>query len=193
MGESLSLFKSRMPDHKLPLYIMKRVSRQLLQAVDFTHACGFAHTGIYLAQGTCSSLILFPNMSLRNILCELDETVIADYLKAIPKPHVLAKAPPNRPIPLTGMRAPVDVRNLNIRLADFGQAVSPSDRTKDHQGDRTMWAPEVVMGLPWDSKVDIWNVACLVSRPTLFIRELRCVYSLTQDTDLGGLREPLFL
>ena len=115
MGESLGLFKSRMPDHKLPLYILKRVSRQLLQALDYTHACGLAHTGIYLAEGTCSSLLLLPYVSLRYKPCELDGTVITLLLKAIPKPHVLVKVPQNRPVPSTGMRVLVDVRNLKIR------------------------------------------------------------------------------
>ena len=57
MGESLSFFQARMAGHKLPIYLMKRVSRQLLQALDYTHECGLIHTGTKLVSHLASLLI----------------------------------------------------------------------------------------------------------------------------------------
>lgn len=45
MGESLENFQAKMPDTKLPSVAMKRVTRQLLEALDYTHSCGIVHTG----------------------------------------------------------------------------------------------------------------------------------------------------
>jgi len=45
MGESLCHFQDRIPDRKLPLLPMKRVTWQLLEALDYIHSCGIIHTG----------------------------------------------------------------------------------------------------------------------------------------------------
>lgn len=64
------------------------------------------------------------------------------------------------------MAAPKDLeKDFNIRLADFGQAAYFPKRDGEHSEAQlpTMRAPEVVLGLPWDTKADIWNLACFVS------------------------------
>ena len=92
--------------------------------------------------------------------------MVAPYLKSVPKPQDLAQTQPDRPIPSTGMRAPADIKNFHIRLADFGQAEFSPESDKGHEAQlQTMRAPEIIMGLPWDSKVDIWNTACFMSGP----------------------------
>ncbi len=45
MGQSLEEFQDIFPGRKLPLVAMKRVTRQLLEALDYTHSCGIIHTG----------------------------------------------------------------------------------------------------------------------------------------------------
>ena len=101
----------------------------------------------------------------KNILCELDDTVIERYLKSVPSKRELARIKFDSPIPSTPMRPPKDVRNVNIRLADFGQACHYPQRDGDrHQGQLLlMRAPEVILGLPWGTQVDMWNAGCLVS------------------------------
>ena len=65
------------------------------------------------------------------------------------------------------MTAPRDIRNVNFRLADFGQACYYPRRDgddDDHEGQLIiMRAPEVILGLPWNTKAEMWNVGCFVS------------------------------
>lgn len=51
MGEPLGIFQNRLADKRLPLLLTKRVSRQLLHALDHIHSCGFVHTGRPLRVG----------------------------------------------------------------------------------------------------------------------------------------------
>lgn len=60
----------------------------------------------------------------------------------------------SRPIMRSGAGAPI--------LCDFGSAVvDEGEHTEDIQPN-AFRAPEVILGVPWTSAVDIWNVACMV-------------------------------
>lgn len=48
MGESVGYFLNRLPNKRTPLSLAKRISRQLLQALDHVHSCGIVHTGMHL-------------------------------------------------------------------------------------------------------------------------------------------------
>ncbi len=113
----------------------------------------------------CAYLLESTDIYDKNILCELDESVVQQYLQEVPKAGELAKLGPEAIIRSTRMRARKDPeRNFNIRLADFGQAAYFPKRDGDNQEAQlpTMRAPELVLGLPWDTKADIWNLACFV-------------------------------
>jgi len=98
-------------------------------------------------------------------LCELEESVVQRYLEDVPKAGELAKVGPEATIRSTKMKAAKDLeKNFNIRLADFGQAAyfpKPDGENGEAQLP-TMRAPEILLGLPWDTKADIWNLACFV-------------------------------
>lgn len=65
--------------------------------------------------------------------------------------------------------------SMGIRLSDLGLA---------YMGDRPLslqtvpihppqyQAPEVLLGVPWSYKVDIWNLGCLVRIPSSFLAKL---------------------
>ncbi|TID24244.1 UV-damage endonuclease [Venturia nashicola] len=46
MGETLSQFASRFPDHKIPVVLVKRFAKQLLLALELAHGKGVIHTDI---------------------------------------------------------------------------------------------------------------------------------------------------
>lgn len=48
-------------------------------------------------------------------------------------------------------------------VIDFGGALFAAERGDGKVGTRHYRAPEIVLGLPWDEKADVWSVGCLVA------------------------------
>ena len=61
-------------------------------------------------------------------------------------------------------------RNLTLtfkpnpnQIIDFGSAVMQCDCHNSYVQSRWYRAPEVMLGLPWDGKVDVWGLGCIVA------------------------------
>jgi len=82
-----------------------------------------------------------------------------------------------QPLPNFGLNP--DLSNLNIRLIDFGHGTEPShvqrticklactanpidEHVQDEVQPLVLRAPEVILGHPWSTPIDIWSVGCLV-------------------------------
>ena len=50
-----------------------------------------------------------------------------------------------------------------IKLIDFGSGCFTSDHLSSYIQSRSYRAPEVILGLPYDGKIDIWSVGCVVA------------------------------
>ncbi|GFV12040.1 hypothetical protein TNCV_669711 [Trichonephila clavipes] len=50
----------------------------------------------------------------------------------------------------------------NIRLIDFGSAIYFHERRDMDVQTRTYRAPEVLCGLSWDQRIDIWSIGCIL-------------------------------
>ena len=50
-----------------------------------------------------------------------------------------------------------------FKIIDFGSAVLTHDCHNSYVQSRWYRAPEVMLGLPWDEKVDVWGVGCIVA------------------------------
>ena len=50
-----------------------------------------------------------------------------------------------------------------VKIIDFGSAVLPHDARNSYVQSRWYRAPEVMLGLPWGVKADIWSVGCLLA------------------------------
>lgn len=48
-------------------------------------------------------------------------------------------------------------------MIDFGSCVCKQDTRNSYVQSRWYRAPEVMLGLPWDSKIDIWSLGCLLA------------------------------
>ena len=46
MGENILRTQGRMPSLKIPLPMLRKITRQLLQALDLLHSCDIVHTGL---------------------------------------------------------------------------------------------------------------------------------------------------
>ena len=98
-----------------------------------------------------------------NVLTEIKDSWIFDkYLEDVPSAQKIKELGRNSPIPTTFMKPPKDYKNIDIRLADFGQARQESEQNTDQVQPRKLRAPEVILQMQWGSKIDIWSVACVV-------------------------------
>lgn len=117
----------------------------LLMGVDYLHQCGLVHT----------------NISPNNVLQGIDDESVLSQIEHSEASHPTARKPLkdrtlylSRPMPIT-FGKPV--------LADLGEARIGRQK---HTGDvmpGIYRAPEVILGMEWDSKVDIWSVGVMVS------------------------------
>jgi len=57
----------------------------------------------------------------------------------------------------------VSASKREFKLIDFGSAVMHSDCHNSYVQSRWYRAPEVMLGLPWDGKVDVWGVGCILA------------------------------
>lgn len=55
-----------------------------------------------------------------------------------------------------------DVENIKIKLIDFGNTIENYNQSNFYVQSRYYRAPEVVLGLPYNSSVDIWSFGCIV-------------------------------
>ncbi|KAG8998375.1 hypothetical protein FRB94_009865 [Tulasnella sp. JGI-2019a] len=156
LGSDLQSLRQAQPSRRFSLAITKRIIQQVLVALDYIHIeCGVVHTD------------LKPD----NMMVDLDhqETAIRKLLSDDPSrvyPTRSASSDPiltivSQPLPDFGLQA--DCSNLKIKLSDFGESTWKDKHRPgqdiSHVGLR---APEVVLGLPWSTPVDIWALGCLV-------------------------------
>ena len=57
----------------------------------------------------------------------------------------------------------VSASKRHFKLIDFGSAVMQCDCHNSYVQSRWYRAPEVMLGLPWDGKVDVWGVGCILA------------------------------
>ncbi len=50
-----------------------------------------------------------------------------------------------------------------IKIIDFGSSSFVSDRQSSYIQSRSYRAPEVILGLPYDGKIDMWSLGCVVA------------------------------
>lgn len=65
------------------------------------------------------------------------------------------------------MDAPDNFSDFKIRLGDFGEVERVREDATDEVQPYGYRAPEVILQRGWDSKIDIWNFAGLVSKDLL--------------------------
>lgn len=50
-----------------------------------------------------------------------------------------------------------------VKLIDFGSSCYLTDRQSSYIQSRSYRAPEVVLGLPYDGKIDVWSLGCVIA------------------------------
>ncbi|PBP17728.1 protein kinase [Diplocarpon rosae] len=140
------------PQNKVPTELAQRSVQLLLIALDYLHQCHIVHTGNFL------------DISPSNVLQKSgDDSIISQIEKGELEQPIPRRIPSDctgyesRPLPLsTGLPVPRDLGEARIGA-------------RKHRGDITPGiyrAPEVILGMEWDSKVDLWAIGVMMMNST---------------------------
>ncbi|GAW18733.1 hypothetical protein ANO14919_082150 [Xylariales sp. No.14919] len=147
LWDSVLTFLHRNPVRRLPKPVLAGVLQYVFLALDFLHnECSIIHTDI----------------KADNIMLGIgDDSVFTDFEEEEQRNPLPRKVLDDRTIYLSrelGMPkrfgAPV--------LCDFGSAVYGDVEHREDVQPSVYRSPEVILQAPWDYKIDIWNVGCMV-------------------------------
>ncbi|MCJ1261598.1 hypothetical protein MMC22_001464 [Lobaria immixta] len=149
MGERADELSRRFDRRKVSVGLVKQIGRQALLGLDYLHAsCGIIHT----------------DLKPGNVLLGLEkiEEMVQKHLKLYPcddslnsrAPHFESKAIANAKLDPSA--------SIHIRILDFGVASWVHKHLTEWIQPKSLRAPEVFLGAPWGTKVDVWGAACLI-------------------------------
>ncbi|KAF4906996.1 Serine/threonine-protein kinase SKY1 [Colletotrichum viniferum] len=110
-----------------------------------------------------------PDITSKNILIETP--AINRMFDELPseafKPDLLPLAPPNdfymQSEQVSWAQEDLKVsKDISVRLADFGTSSWTDNHLAEWIQPDLLRAPEVILGAPWNSKVDIWNLGLMI-------------------------------
>lgn len=163
LGLSLRHLRRELPNDKLPEDALKSFLKQILIALDYLHGeAGIIHCGKppYARTG---GLDKRTDLQETNILLGIEDMAILEQFQE----RELSDPVPRK---VDGDRITYQSRTLNNIellgrpiLTDFGEARSNESTNAGLIQPLQYRAPEVLFKMPWNQKVDIWNVGVMVS------------------------------
>jgi serine/threonine protein kinase len=158
---SFTEFRDLLPEKKFPKDLVQRSIQLTLIGLAFMHENNVIHTGKCTIKSLEKQCSIFLDLSSNNILFGIEDRSIFSQIEEDEMTRPIARKVLDdrhiyfsRPLPVsTGL--PV--------ISDLGEARVGSGR---HTGDimpGIYRAPEVILDMDWDSKVDIWSIGTMVS------------------------------
>ena len=56
-----------------------------------------------------------------------------------------------------------DVKEVRVKLIDFGSSCFTSDALTSYVQSRSYRAPEVILGCPYDQRIDVWSLGAVTT------------------------------
>jgi serine/threonine-protein kinase SRPK3 len=151
--------------------VAKEVSKQLLKGIEDLNKIGVRHNGCFFIKWLTldlrpqNYLLTFDNraMSVQELL-KVENSTDQDHLEGVAyeDPNGVWVIYHSRPLSLVSDGEPVDLGKMKVKIADFGKASFDDDSNPEY-GDRTVVAPEVLLGCSWDCRADVWSLGVSVS------------------------------
>ncbi|KAF1948634.1 kinase-like protein [Byssothecium circinans] len=154
LGPKVSTVAEKSTNYRLDSKLARRISRQLLLAVDYLHSCGVAHGDIHMG----------------NILFRLSETErsFPEQIEALGAPQIgcvsrkdgapLNKGMPNYLVEPIEYDAKKRVHIDEIQLVDFGESFFVATPPESLYTPTSLHPPELVFRHTLSKAVDIWNL-----------------------------------
>ena len=135
-----------------------------MQNIIHLHSTYETSESYYIVMEYCqgSSLLSYLESKHFNLSEAECKTILYNILTAISKMHSLGIIHRDIKIENILLRRPFDISS-GIRVTDFGFStpLGPSETKHEPYGTITYAAPEVLLGHPYNSKVDIWSLGVL--------------------------------
>ncbi|KAM5539165.1 hypothetical protein V8D89_007038 [Ganoderma adspersum] len=143
----MSLFAFR-GGRKLPEKFLKLVLRHVLRALDYLHS---------------EAKVIHTDLQERNILLDLDDIAALEAFEEAERTTPVARKIAGDRVIYLSREITTDPSNYGRpMLCDFGEARFGSTTYTDIIQPYQYRAPEVILGAPWDEKVDIWTVGVMI-------------------------------
>ncbi|OAL46572.1 protein kinase [Pyrenochaeta sp. DS3sAY3a] len=140
LGLNFTQLRNRFPEKSVPKLLVQHTMQILLIGFDFLHQVGIVHTDI-----SPNNLLLGLTDMAAFSEIERSELENPSYRKQLPDQtiHMSHKMPVTEGMP---------------KICDFGAARIGAEHTGDVMPGQYR-APEVILEMKWDSKIDIWAIA----------------------------------
>ena len=170
LGLTYTDFRNLFPEMVLNKDLLQQSLLMVLLGLDFLHQVGVVHTGPYSYSGVSGNLPAkrdVIDISPNNILLGAEDAAVFSKVELAelenPSPR---KVRADRVIHLSYT---MPITHGAPVISDFGAAClgEPGQKQSGDVMPGVYRAPEIVVGIAWNSKIDIWSVGVMVCRAAL--------------------------
>jgi serine/threonine protein kinase len=174
-GMAYTDFRRRFPDKSINKTLLQQTLLLTLLGLDFLHQAGIVHTGIVRrSKATSLPLMYASDLSPNNLLLGANDHTVFRTMEKEHHENLKRRLKSGERIIYRSQAMPITSGAPVI--SDFGAAYIglPDQKFEGDIMPNFYRAPEVILGMPWDSKVDIWSIGVMVS---IFLLVFYCVQS----------------